>query len=91
MDRDLAVRIEKNRAAASRWGRIVGEPSTGKVYRHVFTHFKLDITPLIVAVESGARIGAPTHAWHGRAEFAELALPTAVRRVLDQSLRLFGA
>ena len=83
--------VEAARAAASRWGRIVGEPSTGKVYRHVFTHFKLDITPLIVAVESGARIGEPNHAWHGRAEFAELALPTAVRRVLDQSLRLLGA
>ena len=62
----------------------------GRNYRHVFTHFKLDITPWIVEVASHPAIGERECEWHAPSAFAELALPTAVRRVLDQSLRLLA-
>ena len=72
-------------ADLARRGIVVAETCVGPPYRHVFTHFKLDITPLVV-VSEGA-VAEATHEWHPRSAFADLALPTAVRRVLDQSLR----
>jgi A/G-specific adenine glycosylase len=58
----------------------------GPPYRHVFTHFKLDITPLVVEIDCINAIAEATHEWHPRSAFADLALPTAVRRVLERSL-----
>ena len=74
-------------ADLARRGIVVAESCLGPPYRHVFTHFKLDITPLIVVSEDVDAVAEPAHEWHPRAVFANLALPTAVRRVLDQSLR----
>lgn len=72
----------------ARRGLAASSARVGAPYRHVFTHFKLDITPLIVEIDEGeAGIAEPGREWHPRSAFADLALPTAVRRVLDRSLR----
>lgn len=79
------------RADLLRRGITVSASRVDPPYRHVFTHFRLDIQPLVVeigAIDAAGDAGEATHEWHARSEFADLALPTAVRRVLDRSLRL---
>jgi A/G-specific adenine glycosylase len=75
-------------ADLARRGIAVVASRSGSTYRHVFTHFKLDIVPLMVEVDSADAIGEEEHEWHARSAFVGLALPTAVRRVLDLALRL---
>jgi A/G-specific adenine glycosylase len=76
------------RVAAARWGALVAEPLTGAVYRHRFTHFTLDITPCILQIDAAVRVADEARAWHHRDRLADLALPTAVRRVLHAALAL---
>jgi A/G-specific adenine glycosylase len=74
------------RVAASRWGVAMAESRTGAVYRHRFTHFTLDITPCILQIRTHAQVSDDASAWHDRDRLADLALPTAVRRVLHAAL-----
>ena len=83
--------IETARADLARRGVSTIASIIAPTYRHVFTHFKLDIAPLVVAVEHIDAVGDAKQEWHVRSEFVGLALPTAVRRVLDRSLRLLDA
>jgi A/G-specific adenine glycosylase len=74
-------------AALPRFGRARSAPQAAASYRHVFTHFKLDIRTLLVELEPGAGVADSAREWHASSRIADLALPTAIRRVLDQSLR----
>ncbi|WP_341677218.1 A/G-specific adenine glycosylase [Niveibacterium sp. SC-1] len=51
--------------------------------RHVFTHFKLDITPVLCEVQSRA-LQDPRWSWAGPAAWARTGLPAPVRRILAQ-------
>ncbi len=73
-------------AAAAQFGGVIDEHRLGPRYRHVFTHFKLDITPVIVHIREFPRVADDSREWHSSARFADLALPTATRRVLHAAL-----
>ncbi|MBK6727816.1 MAG: A/G-specific adenine glycosylase [Xanthomonadales bacterium] len=73
--------------AATRHGTTLGEALWVRTYRHQFTHFKLDIHPLLLQVGNTPAVAESTYEWHAREAFADLALPTAVRRVLELALR----
>ncbi len=72
--------------AAAHYGEVIDEHRLGPSYRHVFTHFKLDITPVILHIREHARISDDLREWHSPKRFADLALPTATRRVLHAAL-----
>ncbi|HQW81522.1 MAG: A/G-specific adenine glycosylase [Rhodanobacteraceae bacterium] len=74
------------RELATRW-KSTTAPCRGAVYRHVFTHFKLDIEPLTARLDSAVAVADANHEWHRPERFVNLALPTAIRRVLDRALR----
>lgn len=75
------------RAGLARLGRARGEPQPGTHHRHAFTHFRLAISTMVVEIDPATAVAEGRHEWHAPHRFGELALPTAVRRVLDQSLR----
>jgi len=79
--------IEDALLAAARRGAATGDALPARTYRHQFTHFKLDITPLLLQVRAATAVAESSHEWHAREAFADLALPTAVRRVLELALR----
>lgn len=79
--------VEHALLAAARHGTATGEALSVRTYRHLFTHFKLDITPLLLQVGNASAVAESGHEWHARHAFGDLALPTAVRRVLDLALR----
>ena len=61
-------------------------------FRHTFTHFHLDITPLllqlssspIVAARHSAVLESPPQQWYKPDSFSQLGMPAPVRRLLSQ-------
>jgi A/G-specific adenine glycosylase len=52
-------------------------------FTHVFTHFRLQITPLRITLQRrAALVGQLAQAWYGPAQLAQAALPAPVRRLL---------
>ena len=52
--------------------------------RHVFTHFRLDIEPVLLRVPSGATMAAePGLEWLALDALDEAGLPAPVRRILE--------
>jgi A/G-specific adenine glycosylase len=49
---------------------------------HVFTHFRLHITPLLCSVEANGTMQEPTGQWFARDTVESAALPAPVRRIL---------
>lgn len=68
-------------------GLRIRQSHIGPRLRHVFTHFRLDITPLGVQADGCEHIAEDRREWHAPEVFATLALPTAVRRVLEFRVR----
>ncbi len=61
-------------------------------FRHVFSHFRLDITPLQFQVERKSPHVADSqdHGWFERDQIARLGLPSPVRKLLDDVMRNEG-
>lgn len=78
--------IDDALSAATRHGTAIGNACTSRIYRHPFTHFRLAITPLLQPIRTVLAVGESNHEWHRRDALADLALPTAIRRVLDLAL-----
>lgn len=72
---------------AAQIGDIDHTPLVGATYRHTFTHFKLDIAPCRIDLTGVVQRIPDAHDWFDPASISNLALPTAVRRVLER-LRL---
>ncbi len=83
---EFDTHVAAEHAVATRWNSAIA-PDRIAPYRHVFTHFKLDIEPLLVHLDDVTAVADANHEWHGPDRFADLALPTAIRRVLDRALR----
>lgn len=53
------------------------------VFRHVFTHFRLDVTPVVVRISGGAgQADAAPYVWRNLAEVEGAPLPSPVRKLL---------
>jgi len=53
-------------------------------FRHTFSHYHLDVTPLLIAGVETARVAdAPDRGWFTREEIVALGLPAPVRRLLQ--------
>jgi len=53
-------------------------------FRHTFSHYHLDVTPLLIAGVEAPRVAdAPDRGWFTREEIAALGLPAPVRRLLQ--------
>lgn len=53
------------------------------VFRHVFTHFRLDVTPVVVRIADGAdQVDAAPYVWRDLAEVDGAPLPAPVRKLL---------
>lgn len=59
--------------------------STLATFSHTFSHFRLQITPLILraAVDRRHVADDPDRAWFGHADLPNLGLPAPVRKLLD--------
>ncbi len=73
-------------------GMLPARVGTGTVFRHRFTHFHLDITPLLLEldVDSGALtapgvMDVPARVWYNSATGPPLGLPAPVSRLLQES------
>ncbi|ANB18104.1 A/G-specific adenine glycosylase [Dokdonella koreensis] len=55
-------------------------------FEHVFSHFRLNVTPLVFDADAttAAVADAPEHGWFDAAEWATLGLPAPVRRLLEK-------
>jgi A/G-specific adenine glycosylase len=51
---------------------------------HVFSHFRLNITPLILQVKPGSAAMEPGLQWLNLANIGDAALPTPIRRILEE-------
>jgi A/G-specific adenine glycosylase len=71
------------RVALANFGCVVAAVETLGVLRHAFTHFTLDITPIVARVgEVQSRAAQPGVMWLPVADAIGAALPTPVRRLL---------
>ncbi len=53
-------------------------------FTHVFSHFRLQITPLLCRIDSTCVVSEPAWRWLDRAAAQAAALPAPVRRILDE-------
>jgi A/G-specific adenine glycosylase len=59
-------------------------PQALSAFTHTFSHYHLDVTPLLVAGVEALRVAdAPDRGWFTRDELAALGLPAPVRRLLQ--------
>jgi len=66
-----------------RFGAILSSAERLPTFRHGFTHFKLNVTPLICRVDSASHwAGEPGHLWLPLQEVANAAVPAPVRKLL---------
>lgn len=70
--------------AGDRLGVRIGAVSPAPTFLHVFTHFRLSITPLICTAEPlPARVGEDSLIWIARHDLAQAGLPAPVRKILS--------
>lgn len=76
-------------ALQDRCAMMLGDAQSLPAFRHVFSHFRLDITPLrFHATRDPTRIAdAPDHRWVEYDQLASLGLPAPVRKLLDGVMR----
>jgi A/G-specific adenine glycosylase len=75
--------LEASSACQQRFGLNVEFDSAGEDFVHVFTHFRLTITPLPGNVISQTALTHEDHlGWFSKAEALELGLPTPVRKLI---------
>lgn len=62
----------------------IGDMSTGIAFRHTFSHFHLDIVPIIVTIKSYASMIKETQtAWHNNKEINTKGLATPIKKLLS--------
>ena len=71
--------------AARRFACRVLAMATAPAIDHAFSHFRLNIAPLLLRVERTPTATEPGYAWLGPAELEAAALPAPVRRILAQT------
>jgi A/G-specific adenine glycosylase len=70
---------------ATRYGLAVERVSPLPPFRHVFTHFALDLLPEAVEVAAPTlAAGEPGAVWHRLDQLADAALPAPIRKLLEQ-------
>lgn len=75
-----------------RYGCDIGFPEVLPVLAHGFTHFRLNITPLVCRVaRARPLIAEPGRAWFSRQQAGRQAIPAPVRRILEQIAGRYGA
>lgn len=67
-------------------GLLIEQPQIQDVLRHTFSHFHLDITPIISRVKSPANhvMEASNRVWYNTEQPETLGLPSAVLKILNQ-------
>ncbi|HJV28043.1 MAG TPA: A/G-specific adenine glycosylase [Aromatoleum sp.] len=81
--------IPEGEADAARWlgtrfGLAARDAITLAPFNHTFTHFRLEITPILLDVGDAAQAAADAdHRWLALGERDAAGLPTPVRRILD--------
>jgi len=78
---EIPEALEAEAFAQSLGLRVIEAPRVLAPMRHVFTHFKLDITPVLCEVSSQA-VQDPRWTWAGPQAWARTGLPAPVRRIL---------
>ena len=58
--------------------------SPAPIFVHVFSHFRLNITPLILQVKPGSAAMEPGLQWLNLANTGDAALPAPIRRILEE-------
>ncbi|MDR2012669.1 MAG: A/G-specific adenine glycosylase [Rhodanobacter sp.] len=72
------------RVLRDRLGLKAGRVTPLESFMHVFSHYRLEITPLICEPVSATRVQDDAdRLWYSRAELAALGLPAPVRRLLE--------
>ena len=72
-----------------RFGAPASEPAALATVRHVFTHFRLDIEPMLLRMQGSATAVAETGMeWLALDALDEAGLPAPVRRILDTVARI---
>jgi A/G-specific adenine glycosylase len=69
--------------AAQRLGARIGAVSPGPTFPHVFSHFRLAITPLVCAASRLPQTGESGLVWLARRDLAQAALPAPIRKILS--------
>lgn len=61
--------------------------TAGEPFRHTFSHFHLDITPIhvVVGVATGGVMEPGARVWYKPDSFVQLGLPAPIRRLLEQT------
>lgn len=68
-----------------RLGLRIGAASPAPSFTHGFTHFRLEVRPLICAVLGAAQAAEPRLQWLARAELDRAALPAPIRGLLERA------
>jgi A/G-specific adenine glycosylase len=71
--------------AERRFACRVSKVSAAPTLDHAFSHFRLHITPLLLRVEFGSAAMEPGLQWLDLTDTAHAALPTPIRRILDDT------
>lgn len=69
--------------ASQQWSKGLPELETWDSYRHTFSHYHLDITPVLVQTQQQNHVGAKTTAWVSAKEPGQLGLPAPIKKLLD--------
>ena len=62
--------------------RTEGEANTWKDFRHTFSHYHLDITPVHIKVANRNQITEDTQLWYNKAQPANIGLATPIKKLL---------
>ena len=71
-----------------RWGIVAGTATVLPAFTHTFSHYRLDVAPLLLRTTArAARVAdTPDRSWFEPGQLASLGLPAPVRKLLDNVL-----
>ena len=78
---ELPAGKNPQRHARQRLASTIAHPAALPVVRHAFTHFRLDITPLLCEADGAAK--KEGHVWLSLKKLADAPLPAPIRKILE--------